>query len=137
MATDRDDKPADEVRRRAKEERRLLRAEQAAERQLLKATERLAVAQSRLDKLQSLVDRRRARVATALASLRQRQEARAAGPGGADPSASPAAQTPAIPARDDSPPEPAPIAASAEPSDGIRPPRRTTKRRTEPTETSG
>ncbi|HEY7032506.1 MAG TPA: hypothetical protein VH482_14290 [Thermomicrobiales bacterium] len=145
MATESEQKPADLVRQRAKEERRLLRAEQAAERKLLKATERLAVAESRLEQQQTRVERRRERVATAREDLRRRQEARAIGPNGTaaaptpPPPAAASAQSP-IPARDDSPVMPqiesVPAGAATAPSDGAKPARRPTRRRSAKTDAS-
>ena len=67
------------LQKAAKAERRLLRAERAAERRLEKARTRLAKAEARMQ-------RRRAAVSEAVATLRERQAARAAGPDAAPPS---------------------------------------------------
>ncbi|MEA2594942.1 MAG: hypothetical protein QOF01_1411 [Thermomicrobiales bacterium] len=140
MGANRDQKPAELLRQRAKEERRLLRAEQAVERKLRAANERLASAQIRLEKAQARFNRRQARVAAALDELRQRQEARAAGPDGV------AQQEPSVQSAPETNPAPIPgiaeastlpqgeamlIAVPAESTDGTAPARRSSKRRSQ------
>jgi len=139
MAKDGDLKPAEALRKRAREERRLLRAEQEADRTLLVATERLATAQARLEKARARVERRRERVATALAELGRRQEERAVGPDGV---AAPAAEEKAppelapdpIPLRDDSSAsfavDAVPVAAVSEATGDIQQAQQTRKKRT-------
>jgi hypothetical protein len=138
---DGDVKPAEALRKRAKEERRLLRAEQEAERALLVARERLATAQVRLEKAQARVERRRERVAKTLAELRQRQEERAAGPDGVaalttKEEAAPEIAPDPIPVRDDSSApseaETAPVAAVNETTSDTQQARPTRRKRTAP-----
>lgn len=83
-----DAKAADSVetllRRSADVERRLLKRERRAELEVEDRRERLAEEQARLDRALARVERRRAEFAVAVAELRSRQAARAAGPGSAE-----------------------------------------------------
>lgn len=68
------------LRRYADEERRLLKRERRAELEVVEQGDRLLEEQARLDRALARVERCRAEIAVAVATLRQRQEARAAGP---------------------------------------------------------
>jgi hypothetical protein len=104
MSSNEESRTAKSLREASQEERRLLKEEQEAELNLLEAHERLSSAIARLEQEQARVERRRARVAAAAETLREKQEARAAGPKTTPVSKLPkGTDTPpkAIPARDD------------------------------------